>query len=77
MKQRIRQIINDMRRQPLISGVSFIATVMSVFLFMVVAILQRLQTIPLRRKAVVTAFLWENFSTIRASTVRGERHRGE
>lgn len=46
MKQRIRQIINDMRRQPLISGVSFIATVMSVFLFMVVAILQRLQTIP-------------------------------
>lgn len=46
MKQKIRQIISDMRRQPLISGVSFIATVMSVFLFMVVAILQRLQTIP-------------------------------
>lgn len=46
MKQKIRQIINDMRRQPLISGVSFIATVMSVFLFMVVAITQRLQTIP-------------------------------
>ena len=46
MKQKIRQIIYDMRRQPLISGVTFIATVMSVFLFMIVAITSRVKTVP-------------------------------
>ena len=35
-----------MRRQPLISGVTFIATVMSVFLFMIVAITSRVKTVP-------------------------------
>lgn len=46
MKQKIRQIIFDMRNQPLISGVTFIATAMSVFLFMIVAITSRVRTIP-------------------------------
>lgn len=43
---KIRQIIYDMRRQPLIGYVTFIATVLSVFLFMVVIITQRVKTIP-------------------------------
>lgn len=46
MKQKIRQIIYDMRRQPLISGVTFIATAMAVFLFMIVAVTSRVKTIP-------------------------------
>lgn len=46
MKQKIRQIIFDMRNQPLISGVTFIATAMSVFLFMIVAITSRVKTVP-------------------------------
>lgn len=46
MKQKIRQIIYELRRQPLISGVTFIATVLSVFLFMIVMITQRVKTMP-------------------------------
>lgn len=46
MKQKIRQIIYDIRRQPLISGVTFFATALSVFLFMIVAITARVKTVP-------------------------------
>lgn len=46
MKQKIRQIIYDVRRQPLISGVTFVATAMSVFLFMIVVITTRVKVIP-------------------------------
>lgn len=62
MKQKIRQIIYELRRQPLISGVTFVATVLSVFLFMVVMITQRVKTIPFapescRERLLVGKFL--------------------
>lgn len=46
MKQKIRQIIFEMRRQPLVGWVTLIATALSVFLFMVVFITQRVKTVP-------------------------------
>lgn len=46
MKQKIQQIIYEMRRQPLISGVTFIATALSVFLIMIVVIVQRVGVAP-------------------------------
>lgn len=46
MIQKIRQIINDMRQQPLVGTVTFIATVLSIFLFMVVVITSRVKVVP-------------------------------
>lgn len=46
MKQKIRQIIYDMRHQPLVSSVTFIATAMSMFLFMIIAITTQIKVIP-------------------------------
>ena len=46
MKQKIRQIIYDIRRQPVIGSVTIIATALSVFLFMVVAITARVKVVP-------------------------------
>lgn len=46
MKQRISQIIRDMRQQPLVATVTFIATVLSIFLFMVVVITTRVKVVP-------------------------------
>lgn len=46
MRQKIRQIINDMRQQPLVGTVTFIATVLTVFLFMVVVITARVNVVP-------------------------------
>lgn len=46
MKQKLKQIIYEMRHQPVISGVTFIATALSVFLIMVVVIMQRVKTVP-------------------------------
>ena len=46
MKQKIRQIIYDIRRQPVIGSVTIIATALSIFLFMVVAITARVKVVP-------------------------------
>lgn len=46
MKQKIHQIINDMRQQPLVSTVTFIATVLTIFLFMAVVITTRVKVVP-------------------------------
>lgn len=46
MKQKIRQIFFDMRHQPIIAWVTLIATAMSIFLIMVVVIVQRVKVIP-------------------------------
>ncbi len=46
MRQKIRQIIYDIRRQPVIGAVTIIATALSVFLFMVVAITARVKVVP-------------------------------
>ncbi len=46
MKQKIKQILYEIRRQPLISGVTFVATVLSVFLIMIVVIIQRVSVVP-------------------------------
>ena len=46
MKQKIRQIIYDIRRQPVIGSVTIIATALSIFLFMVVAITARVSVVP-------------------------------
>ncbi len=46
MKQKIRQIIYDIRRQPVIGSVTIIATALSIFLFMVVAITSRVSVVP-------------------------------
>lgn len=46
MKQKIRQIFFDLRHQPIIAWVTLIATAMSIFLIMVVVIVQRVKVIP-------------------------------
>lgn len=46
MKSKIRQIYYDMRHQPVIAWVTFLATAMSVFLIMVVVMMQRVKTVP-------------------------------
>ncbi len=46
MRQKIRQIIYDIRRQPVIGSVTIIATALSIFLFMVVAITSRVSVVP-------------------------------
>ncbi len=62
MKTKIKQIIYDLRHQPVIAWVTLIATAMSVFLVMVVMIMQRVQTAPFapescRDRLMVGAFL--------------------
>lgn len=47
MKNKLLQIIYDMRHQPVIAWVTFIATALSVFLIMVVVMAQRIETIPI------------------------------
>lgn len=46
MKQKIKQILYDMRHQPIIAWVSLLATAMSIFLIMVVVMMQRVQIVP-------------------------------
>lgn len=46
MRQKFNQIIYDIRRQPLIGTVTIIATALSIFLFMVVAITERVKVVP-------------------------------
>ncbi len=46
MKQKFKQILYEIRRQPLISGVTFVATVLAVFLIMIVVIMQRVSVVP-------------------------------
>lgn len=46
MKQKIKQILYDMRHQPVIGSVTLAATAMAVFLIMVVAITQRVAVVP-------------------------------
>lgn len=62
MKTKLTQIIYDLRHQPVIAWVTLIATAMSVFLVMVVMILQRVQTAPFppescRDRLMVGAYL--------------------
>lgn len=62
MKQKLKQIIYEMRHQSVISGVTFIATALSVFLIMVVVIMQRVKTVPFppescRERLVVGKFI--------------------
>lgn len=68
MKQKIRQILYDMRRQPLISGVTFIATVLSVFLFMVVVITSRVKTVPFPPESCRDRLLVGKFMHIKKRT---------
>lgn len=46
MKQKIRQIFFDLRHQPIIAWVTLLATAMSIFLIMVVVMIQRVKVIP-------------------------------
>ena len=46
MKTKLKQIYYDMRHQPVIAWVTFLATAMSVFLIMVVVMMQRAKTVP-------------------------------
>ena len=46
MKQKFLRIVRDMRQQPLVSTVTFIATVLSIFLFMAVVITTRVKVVP-------------------------------
>ena len=46
MKSKLKQIYYDMRHQPVIAWVTFLATAMSVFLIMVVVMMQRVKTVP-------------------------------
>lgn len=62
MKTKIVQILYDMRHQPVIAWVTFIATALSVFLIMVVVMMQRVKTVPFspescRDRLLVGAFM--------------------
>lgn len=46
MKQKLIQLLYDLRHQPIIAWVTLIATAMSIFLIMVVVMMQRVQVIP-------------------------------
>lgn len=46
MKQKFRYIIYDMRHQPVISWVTFAATVLTIFLIMVVVLMERVKFVP-------------------------------
>lgn len=46
MRTKIKQIYYDMRHQPVIAWVTFMATAMSVFLIMVVVMMQQAKTVP-------------------------------
>jgi len=46
MKQKIRQIFFDLSHQPIIAWVTLLATAMSIFLIMVVVMIQRVKVIP-------------------------------
>ncbi|MBD5367360.1 MAG: FtsX-like permease family protein [Bacteroides sp.] len=46
MKSKLRQIYYDMRHQPVIAWVTFIATVLSVFLIIVVVMMQQIKIVP-------------------------------
>lgn len=47
MKSKLRQIIYDMRHQPVIAWVTFLATAMSVFLIMLVMMIESAKTLPM------------------------------
>lgn len=62
MKNKLQQIIYDMRHQPVIAWVTFIATAISIFLIMVVVMMQQVKVIPFspescRDRLLVGAFL--------------------
>ncbi len=62
MKNKLQQIIYDMRHQPVIAWVTFIATAISIFLIMVVVMMQQVKIIPFspescRDRLLVGAFL--------------------
>lgn len=46
MQQKLRQILYELKHQPIISGITFIATALSILLFMIVFITQRVKTVP-------------------------------
>ncbi len=46
MKTKLKQIYYEMRHQPVIAWVTFLATALSVFLIIVVLMMQRVQTVP-------------------------------
>lgn len=72
MKQKIHQIISDMRRQPLVSGVTFIATVMTIFLFMVVVITTRVHTIPFAPESCRDRLLLGKYIHVVSTDGRGD-----
>lgn len=71
MKAKLRQIFYDMRHQPVIAWVTFLATALSVFLIMVVVMMQQIQIVPFapescRDRLLVGPYLcveWENSSS--------------
>lgn len=68
MKNKILQIIYDMRRQPVIAVVTFVATALSVFLIMVVVMMQRIQVIPISPESCRPRLLVGNTIHIKSDT---------
>lgn len=70
MKQKIRQIISDMRQQPLVGTVTFIATVLTIFLFMAVVITTRVKEVPFAPESCRDRLLLGKYIHVRA--IEGE-----
>lgn len=70
MKQKIRQIISDMRQQPLVGTVTFIATVLTIFLFMAVVITTRVKEVPFAPESCRDRLLVGKF--IHVKSIEGE-----
>ena len=66
MKQKFLRIVRDMRQQPLVSTVTFIATVLSIFLFMAVVITTRVKVVPFAPESCRDRLLMGRYIHIKA-----------
>ena len=66
MKQKFLRIVRDMRQQPLVSTVTFIATVLSIFLFMAVVITTRVKVVPFAPESCRNRLLMGRYIHIKA-----------
>lgn len=76
MKQKIHQIINDMRQQPLVGTVTFIATVLTIFLFMAVVITTRVKEVPFAPESCRDRLLLGKFLHVESLTGEGNSSAG-
>lgn len=71
MRHRIRQILYDIRQQPLISTVTLVTTALAVFLIMTIVITQRVKTVPFPPESCRDRLLVAKFISINGPEGKG------